>query len=60
MQADDLQLPWRPRTRQEQGHDTEARLLRQHHARPHPRSGAGRIKYDGSRGEGRYDPDDAI
>lgn len=41
-------MPWSPRTPQEQGHATERRILRKRGARAHPRSGAGRIKLDGS------------
>lgn len=51
---DDLGLPYKPKTRQEDGADTEKRILRGRGARQHPRSGAGRIKYDGS------DDDDLI
>lgn len=44
----DLGLPYRPATRQEQGLVTERQVLRERGARQHPRSGAGRIKQDGS------------
>lgn len=39
--------PWNRRTRQEEGHHTEAALLKQRGAIQHPRSGAGAIKDDG-------------
>lgn len=44
----ELGLPYEPRTRQQQGLVTERQVLRERGARQHPRSGAGRIKYDGS------------
>ena len=41
-------LPWKPRTRQQQGLDSEKKLLRDEGMRVHPASGAGHIKHDGS------------
>ena len=43
-----LGLPYKPKTRQQDGAATETRILRERGARQHPRSGAGRIKEDGS------------
>lgn len=57
---DELQLPWSPPTRQQDGAKTEKRLLKQEGARVHPRSGAGRIKEDGSKGQGNFDPEDVL
>lgn len=41
-------MPWRTETPQERGHRHEREELRRRGARQHPRSGAGRIKLDGS------------
>ena len=43
-----LGLPWKPRSRQEDGRATEKKVLKRHGVRGHPNSGAGKIKYDGS------------
>lgn len=41
-------LPWRPRTRQEQGRASEAQQLKRRGAKVHPGSGSGVIPFDGS------------
>lgn len=56
--SDDLGLPWAVKSRQMQGLDTEKRLLKERGAKVHPRSGAGRIKEDGSNGETVYEVKD--
>lgn len=55
----DLGLPYTPRTRQQDGAVTEKKVLRARGARQHPRSGAGRIKEDGSDSERLYEVKDA-
>ena len=40
-------VPWKPRTRQQQGRKTEKDVLTARGAMVHPMSGAGRIKQDG-------------
>lgn len=55
----DLGLPYRPRTRQEDGTVTEKRVLKERGARQHPRSGAGSIKEDGSTAEHLIEVKDA-
>ena len=45
---EEIGLPWKPRTRQEQGRQTEKKTLKEHGMKSHPASGAGSIKYDGS------------
>jgi hypothetical protein len=52
-------VPWRPRTRQEEGRRTERDELRKRGARSHPNSGAGRIKDDGSDDDTIYEVKDA-
>lgn len=56
-----MELRWGalPRSRQEQGRVTEARLLKQRGARVHPNSGAGHIKEDGSDEHLLYEVKDA-
>lgn len=54
-----LGLPYKPKTRQEQGGVTEKKVLRERGARQHPRSGAGRIKEDGSDAAHLYEVKDA-
>lgn len=44
----DISLPWEPRSRQKEGERTERRIVKKRGGRVHPRSGAGRIKDDGS------------
>lgn len=44
----DLGMPWAAKTRQDDGRDTEKRLLKERGAKRHPMSGAGSIKDDGS------------
>ena len=39
---------WRKRSRQQEGSNTEKQILKRLGARAHPRSGAGKIKHDGS------------
>lgn len=46
-----VDLPWKPRTRQQEGDRTEKRIVKQMGGRVHPRSGAGSIKHDGSTSE---------
>lgn len=55
----DLGLPYKPKTRQKQGAVTEKKILRGLGARQHPRSGAGRIKEDGSNMECLFEIKDA-
>lgn len=43
-----IELPWKIRTRQEQGGQSEKEMARKRGARVHPRSGAGNIKADAS------------
>lgn len=57
--TDDLGLPYKPKTRQDDGAVTERRILRERGARQHPRSGAGRIKEDGSDADHLYEVKDA-
>lgn len=42
-----IQLPWKPRSRQEQGRQTEGKVIKMG-LRAHPNSGAGPIKWDAS------------
>lgn len=53
-------LPWKPRTRQEQGRQTEKATLKRRGAKGHPNSGAGSIKYDGSTQEEVIEVKDAV
>lgn len=55
----ELDLPWAVKTRQQQGAVTEKRFLKRIGARQHPRSGAGRIKHDGSDDDTLYEVKDA-
>ncbi len=50
-------LSWgaRPKTRQVEGRDVEAKLLKERGARVHPMSGAGSIKEDGSDDHNLYE-----
>lgn len=41
-------IGWEPKTPQEKGRQAEPRIIKARGGRPHPRSGAGRIKDDGS------------
>lgn len=43
-----IEMPWSPRTRQEDGRKTESKVVKQRGGRAHPMSGAGSIKSDGS------------
>lgn len=43
-----MDLPWEPKTRQQQGRQTEKTVVKKRGGRVHPNSGAGRIKDDGS------------
>lgn len=52
-------VPWRHRTRQEQGRKTEQVIARERGLRQHPNSGAGRIKDDASDEECVYEIKDA-
>lgn len=54
-----IDLPWQPRTRQQDGARTERAVLVRMGAKPHPRSGAGRIKHDGSTPEHLVEVKDA-
>lgn len=44
-------MPWMPRTPQEHGARVERSVVRREGLREHPRSGAGRVKLDGSDNE---------
>lgn len=55
----DLGLPYKPKTRQVQGRDTERTVLRRLGARQHPMSGAGSIKEDGSTDDELFEIKDA-
>lgn len=49
-------VPWRgSRTPQERGREAERRLVKERGGRVHPRSGAGRIKNDGSTKESDFE-----
>ena len=52
-------LPWEKRTRQSEGRQSEVRLAKRLGFRLHPRSGAGKIKADGSDKENLYEVKDA-
>jgi hypothetical protein len=41
-------VPWKPRSPQEKGRQTEKKVLKKYGVKAHPASGAGPIKYDGS------------
>lgn len=41
-------MRWKPRTRQDEGREVEKVVLKREGFRPHPGSGAGHIKHDGS------------
>lgn len=53
-----INLPWKPRSRQEQGRQTEAKVVKIG-LRAHPNSGAGSIKYDASDDETLVEVKDA-
>lgn len=42
------EMPWQPRSRQQTGMQTEKQIVKKKGGRVHPRSGAGKIKDDGS------------
>jgi hypothetical protein len=44
----DFSMPWRTKTPQEKGRQTETRILREQGVRAHPGSGSGSIRFDGS------------
>ena len=46
--SDSIGLPWRKRTPQEKGLSKERDAVRRRGGRPHPGSGSGGIKHDGS------------
>jgi hypothetical protein len=46
-----MDMPWRPRTPQERGRQTERAVLKGKGARAHPGSGSGKIRFDGSTDE---------
>lgn len=52
-------IPWKPRTRQQEGDRTEKKIIKQMGGRVHPRSGAGSIKHDGSTKEQLIEVKDA-
>ena len=43
-----MSMPWTPRTRSKMGESTEKQIVKKKGGRVHPRSGAGKIKDDGS------------
>lgn len=57
-EAEGVALPWKPRSRQEQGRKTEAKVVKIG-LRAHPNSGAGSIKYDASDDETLVEVKDA-
>lgn len=57
--SEPLDLPWKLRSRQEEGRVTEKRELKKRGAKVHPNSGAGRIKFDGSDEESIIEVKDA-
>ena len=52
-------LPWKPRTRQEEGRKTEKEIAKKRGAKVHPASGALRIKHDASDEDILYEIKDA-
>ena len=58
IEPEGVKLPWAPRSRQEEGRKTEARVIKMG-LRGHPNSGAGRIKYDASDDETLVEVKDA-
>jgi hypothetical protein len=44
----EIPMPWSPRSRSKEGEQTERHIAKKRGMRPHPRSGAGRIKDDAS------------
>ena len=52
-------LPWKPRTRQEKGRQTEKQIAKNRGAKVHPASGALRIKHDASDADTLYEIKDA-
>jgi len=52
-------LPWRHRTRQQQGRETERKVVKRRGLIPHPNSGAGPIKDDAHDEESVYEIKDA-
>lgn len=59
MSPKELNLPWKPRSRQMDGLASEAQIAKARGARVHPRSGAGKIKWDASDEETLYEMKDA-
>ena len=57
--AQGISLPWRVRSRQEDGRKTEKATLKREGARGHPNSGAGTIKFDGSKEDAIIEVKDA-
>ena len=53
------ELPWKPRTRQEKGRQTEKQIAKNRGAKVHPASGALRIKHDASDADTLYEIKDA-
>lgn len=53
--SEGLNLPWKPRSPQMEGMSSEAREAKKRGARPHPRSGAGSIKWDASSEDTLYE-----
>jgi hypothetical protein len=47
----EVDLPWQPRSRSMEGMQTEKQIVKKKGGRVHPRSGAGKIKDDGSNDE---------
>ena len=57
--SDSSSLPWKPRTRQEKGRQTEKEIAKNRGAKVHPASGALRIKHDASDSDTLYEIKDA-
>ena len=58
-EGDTSKLPWKPRTRQEKGRQTEKQIAKNRGAVVHPASGALRIKHDASDADTLYEIKDA-
>ena len=55
-----FELPWKVRSRSQQGLQTEEQIVKKRGGRVHPRSGAGSIKDDGSTEETVFEVKDAV
>lgn len=54
-----MSMPWAPRSRSKEGDQTEKQIVKARGGRPHPRSGAGKIKDDGSSDSELFEVKDA-